>query len=101
MRGGRRAVVAGIGAITAAGVGVETFWRACIEARSALRLPTGPDFACFGDLPAGEVAEPVPPGEDRVASLAVASAAEPIDAAGSTGLGLPPASGITLGTCLG
>ena len=101
MSGGRRVVVTGMGAITAAGVGVETFWRACIEGRSALRLLTGPDFACFGDLPAGEVAEPLPAGEDRAAGLAAAAAAEAIDAAGFTGPGLPPASGIALGTCLG
>lgn len=101
MSGGRRVVVTGMGAITAAGAGVEAFWRACLEGRSALRPLTGPDFACFGDLPAGEVALPLPDSEDRAAGLAVAAAAEAIDAAGYAGPGLPSASGIAVGTCLG
>lgn len=101
MSPGRRVVVTGMGAITAAGVGVGSFWRACIEGRSALRLLTGPDFACFGDVPAGEVEAPLPAGEDRAAGLAFAAATEAIDAAGYSGSGLPPGSGIVLGTCLG
>ncbi len=101
MSGGRRVVVTGMGAITAAGAGVEAFWRACIEGRSALRPLTGPDFTCFGAPPAGEVAEPLRAEEDRAAGLAVAAAAEAIDAAGYAAPRLPPTSGIALGTCLG
>jgi 3-oxoacyl-[acyl-carrier-protein] synthase II len=101
MSGGRRVVVTGMGAITAAGAGVETFWRACIEGRSALRPLRGTDFACFGEPLAGEVAEPLPALEERAAGLAIAATAEAIAATGYAGAGLPPASGIVVGTCLG
>jgi len=100
MNGGRRVVVTGMGAITAAGTGVERFWRACLEGRSALRPPKGPELADFGALPSGQVAEP--PGDGyRAAGFASTAAAEAVDTAGYTLPGLPPGAGIALGTCLG
>ena len=99
----RRVVITGMGAITAAGLGVESFWRACVEGRSALRPSgragvegvIGAEVIPGGALPAGALRD------DRAARLALAAAREAVEASGWTGDGLPPGAGLVLGTCLG
>lgn len=101
MTGRRRVVVTGLGAMTAAGEGVEAFWSACVEGRSALRPVTRFDASDWGDFPAGEIHAPLPPEEERTAALALAAAAEALRAAGLDATALPTSSGTVLGTCLG
>ena len=97
----RRVVVTGMGALTAAGAGVELFWTACVEGRSALRPVTRFDVADFGSVQAGEVGEPLPATEERASAFALLAAAESLAAAGLRRDDLPTASGVVLGTCLG
>jgi len=64
----RRVVVTGMGAVTAAGAGVERFWRACVEGRSALGPITRFDAGGFGITRAGEAAWLGPEGRASTAS---------------------------------
>jgi len=91
-----------MGAVTAAGRGVERFWRACVEGRSALR----PDARfSAGDprlLPLGLVGDPFPADEERASALALDACDEAVRGAGFAAGGAPPrGAGLVLGTCLG
>ena len=102
----REVVVTGLGAVTASGAGVDAFWNACVEGRSALR-PAGPDLAGDGvAFPVGVVTlgpgdDAAPGGGERAAALLLAAAAEAIAGAGLAGAPLPRGAGATIGTCLG
>ncbi len=108
----RRVVaITGIGAVTAAGAGVETFWSACVEGRSALR-PAGAEFAGTG--PGGATATPprvgavdvdlggtAPHPEERAAALLLRAADEALRSAAFPSGRLPAGAGAAIGTCLG
>jgi 3-oxoacyl-[acyl-carrier-protein] synthase II len=108
----RRAVaITGIGAVTAAGAGVEAFWTACVEGRSALR-PAGAEFAGRG--PGGGTAAPPavgavdvdlggngPRSEERAAALLLRAADEALQSAALPSGWLPAGAGTAIGTCLG
>jgi len=101
MSEGRRVVVTGMGALTAAGAGVGSFWRACVEGRSALRPVTRFDTADLGAVQAGEIDAPLPAMEQRAPAFALFAAAEALAAAGLPRDDLPTGSGVVMGTCLG
>jgi 3-oxoacyl-[acyl-carrier-protein] synthase II len=108
----RRAVITGIGPITACGIGREAFWDAIREGRSGIRPVTLFDASAFNARTAGEVRDwdPTPffpPHRlkrlDRYAQFAVASALLALDDAQ-----LPwsketpnPRAGVSFGTALG
>jgi 3-oxoacyl-[acyl-carrier-protein] synthase II len=97
----RKVVVTGMGAVTAAGPGVDRFWRACVGGTTALRRD--PRFAAGADAipPAGVVGDPLPDGEERASGLALLAGDEALRGAGFAD-GMPPrGTGLVLGTCLG
>ncbi|HUD71515.1 MAG TPA: beta-ketoacyl-[acyl-carrier-protein] synthase family protein [Dongiaceae bacterium] len=108
----RRVVaITGIGAVTAAGAGVQAFWTACVDGRSA-RRPAGAGFAGTGA--AGAAAPPpmvgavdldlggaAPPPEERAAALLLRAADEAMRAAALPSGRLPAGAGTAIGTCLG
>src|SRR5258706_7366327 len=98
----RRVVITGMGAVTAAGPGVEAFWRACVDGRTALRPETRFSAGGQGVLPIGLVEDPLPGGEERAAALVLAAGDEAVRGAGFAAGGSPPrGAGLVLGTCLG
>jgi len=97
----RRVVVTGAGVVSAAGIGVEAFWRACVEGRAALRPPERFPAARFGPILAGEVPGPLAAGEEASCRFARDAADEAVRAARLDDGRLPPASGVVVGSCLG
>jgi 3-oxoacyl-[acyl-carrier-protein] synthase II len=101
-RGQRRVVVTGLGAVTAAGIGVEPFWRSAVEGRSHLAPANGTIAARFGPMSVGRA--PLPPGTEgeRAGAAALLAAREAMRGAGFDDRGgLPGDAGLVLGTCLG
>jgi 3-oxoacyl-[acyl-carrier-protein] synthase II len=98
---GRQVVVTGMGAVTAAGHGVDRFWRACVEGTSALRRD--PRFATGAGAapPVGVAGQTLPAGEERASALALRAAEEALRSAGFTDRTPPRGAGLVLGTCLG
>jgi 3-oxoacyl-[acyl-carrier-protein] synthase II len=98
---GREVVITGLGAVTAAGHGVDRFWSACVGGNSALRRD--PRFAAAGDVvpPAGVVDVPLPDGEERASGLALLAGDEALRSAGFADGSPPRGAGLVLGTCLG
>jgi 3-oxoacyl-[acyl-carrier-protein] synthase II len=101
MKGERRVVVTGMGALTAAGAGVGPFWSACVEGRSTLAAAKHFDTSDLGGVRVGEVDRAEPAGGKRASDLALCASLEALAAAGLPSGPLPPASGVALGTCLG
>jgi len=97
-RRGRRVVVTGVGAVTAAGIGVEPWWRSALEGRSHLTPENGPIAARFGPLSIGRAPLPAGAEGERAGAAAILAAREAIRGAG---LEEPPDAGLVLGTCLG
>jgi len=97
----RRVVITGAGVVSAAGRGVDAFWSACVEGRSALRPPRRFEAARFGPIEAGEVPGPLPAGEEPSCWFARTAADEALRAAGIEAGRLPPAAGVVVGSCLG
>lgn len=112
----RRVVVTGMGAVSAAGGGVEPFWRACVEGRSMLRPITRFDAEPFGAPPTGvlpretyrelvsrysrgDAAGPV--STEPAAACALEAAGQALEQAGFAEASLPSPAGLALGTCLG
>jgi 3-oxoacyl-[acyl-carrier-protein] synthase II len=107
MSGRRRVVVTGMGAVSAAGAGVEALWEACLAARTALRpiaapRPGGAIAARHGTIQVGKVAAALPSdGRARATSFASLAAGEALTHAAPGSAGLPRDTGVVLGTCLG
>jgi 3-oxoacyl-[acyl-carrier-protein] synthase II len=87
--------------VTAAGAGVDRFWRACVSGTTA--LCRDPRFAAGAgpNPPVGLVGGPLPAGEERAAALALLAADEAIRGAGFADGSPPRGAGVVLGTCLG
>ena len=110
----RRAVITGLGPITAIGAGVEEFWRGLRAERSGISRLTFVDPAMFGVHAAGALPD-FQPGDwiapkrlkrmDRYAQLAVASARMAVRDAGLEEEWTPerphPRVGVSFGTALG
>ena len=98
----RRVVITGIGAVTAAGLGVEPFWQSAIAGRSHLAAASGPIAARFGAMSVGTAPLPAEADGERAGAAAVLAAAEALSGAGfEDRAALPRDSGVVLGTCLG
>lgn len=98
----RRVVVTGFGAVTAAGIGVEPFWRSAVEGRSHLAAANGSIAARFGAMSVGTAPLPAGTTEERAGAAAVLAADEALRCAGlDDRAALPPEAGVVLGTCLG
>ncbi|WP_439573196.1 beta-ketoacyl-[acyl-carrier-protein] synthase family protein [Phreatobacter sp.] len=107
----RSVVVTGLGAVTAAGMGVEALWRATAAGESGAREVTLPrDYGQIvkiaAQAPALEVTDVFPdkrPGFfDRATTLALAAAVEAIGDAGLNDAGsLGPRTGVIVGTGIG
>ena len=100
MTSSRRVVVTGLGAISAAGQGVDTFWRACVEGEAKLRPIERFDVSDLGSPQGGEVPL-AQPGEDAVARFVEIATREALHQAGLEKQIDPAATGVVLGTCLG
>ncbi|HET8946390.1 MAG TPA: beta-ketoacyl synthase N-terminal-like domain-containing protein, partial [Candidatus Polarisedimenticolia bacterium] len=109
-RRGRRVVVTGIGAVTAAGIGVEPFWQSAIAGRSHLVPANGTIAARFGPLSVGRAPLPPEAEGERAGAAAILAAREAIRGAGLEAGDRPPGAatdalpadaGLVLGTCLG
>jgi 3-oxoacyl-[acyl-carrier-protein] synthase II len=103
----RRVVVTGTGAVSAAGLGVEAFWRACVDGRSMLRPATRFDSSDYasprvGEVPTAALAAAIERGgTEPAAAFAVDAAAQAVEQARLTGSSWPETTGAVLGTCLG
>lgn len=104
----QRVVITGLGAVSAAGRGVEPFWRACVEGRSMLRQITRFDTSDYGTPAAGEIPQQDyenlmrANGRTEVAAACVLeAAAEALRQAGFHNAVPPRSGGVALGTCLG
>ena len=98
----RRVVVTGIGAVTAAGIGVEPFWKSAVAGRSHLAAANGSIARRFGPLPVGTAPLPAGTTEERAGAAAVLAADEALRFAGlDDRAALPREAGVVLGTCLG
>ena len=103
----RRVVVTGTGAVSAAGLGVEAFWSACVDGRSMLRPATRFDTSDYssprvGEVPTATLAAAIERGgTEPAAAFAVEAAAQAVEQAGLTGSAWPETTGAVLGTCLG
>jgi len=93
--------VTGVGAVTAAGIGVDPLWRSAVEGRSHLVRANGALAARFGPMSVGLAALPPEAEGERAGAAALLAAAEAIRGAGLHGRDLPAGSGVVLGTCLG
>jgi 3-oxoacyl-[acyl-carrier-protein] synthase II len=108
-RRARRVVVTGIGAVTAAGVGVEPYWQSALQGRSHLTPADGTIAARFGPLSVGRAPLPPEAQGERAGAAAILAAREAIQGAGFEARvrapgatdGLPSDAGLVLGTCLG
>ncbi|HEV8201976.1 MAG TPA: beta-ketoacyl-[acyl-carrier-protein] synthase family protein [Candidatus Polarisedimenticolia bacterium] len=117
-RRARRVVVTGIGAVTAAGIGVEPYWQSALEGRSHLAPANGTMAARFGPLSIGRAPLPPEAEGERAGAAAILAAREAIAGAGleaatppgprvrprPSGVAtdaLPADAGVVLGTCLG
>ena len=92
----------GVGAVTAAGVGVEPFWQSAVAGRSHLVPANGSIAARFGAMSVGTA--PLPSGTEgeRAAAAAALAADEALRGARLEDRAeLPADAGIVLGTCLG
>jgi 3-oxoacyl-[acyl-carrier-protein] synthase II len=89
-----------MGATSAAGRGVAAFWESCLGGRTALR-PHRFTASRSGPIPVGDYPTPIPEGRERAAVFAEMAAAEAIEQAAPGSAGLPPDTGLALGTCLG
>lgn len=108
---GRRVVVTGLGAITAAGTGVPALWDAAREGRSGVsdfrlaryprqRITRAAHIADFD--PAAHLSEQELKTTDRFAQLALVAAAEAVSQAGlDTGAPLGPRFGAIIGSGIG
>jgi 3-oxoacyl-[acyl-carrier-protein] synthase II len=97
----RRVVVTGTGAVSAAGLGVEPFWRACVEGCSKLRPSERIDLSDYGSPRVGEVPLDAPRAAEPAAAFALAAVAQAIEEARLAGEPWPAATGVVIGTCLG
>ena len=100
MTDGRRVVVTGMGAVSAAGPGVAAFWESCLEGRTALR-PGRFAAARRGPTPVGEFPVPLPVDCERAAAFVEMAASEAVERAAPGPAGLARGTGVVLGTCLG
>jgi 3-oxoacyl-[acyl-carrier-protein] synthase II len=97
----RRVVVTGAGAVTAAGIGVDPFWRSAIAGRSHLVPANGALAARFGPMSVGLAPLPPEAEGERAGAAALLATDEAVRGARLDGRDLPAGSGIALGTCLG
>ena len=98
----RRVVVTGIGAVTAAGIGVDPFWRSAVEGRSHLAAANGSIAARFGAMSVGTAPLPPEAQGERAGAAALLATKEALRSARLHDREpLPPETGIVLGTCLG
>jgi 3-oxoacyl-[acyl-carrier-protein] synthase II len=97
---GRRVVVTGMGAVSAAGAGVAAFWESCLAGREALR-PARIAGSRPAMTPVGEVTAPIAGAGGRAAGFAETAAAEAVARAAPGPAGVPRDAGIVVGTCLG
>jgi 3-oxoacyl-(acyl-carrier-protein) synthase len=97
----RRVVVTGTGAVSAAGLGVEPFWRACVDGRSQLRPAERLDLSDYASPRVGEVPHDLRRGSEPAAAFALAAAAQAIEEARLASEPWPAATGVVIGTCLG
>jgi 3-oxoacyl-[acyl-carrier-protein] synthase II len=100
---GRRVVITGAGAVSAAGAGTEALWRSVLAPRSHLAPSAREDLAPFAGFPFGEMPFVEGAGAaDRIASAALRAASEGVTAAGIGRAELVAAgTGVVFGTCLG
>src|SRR5947207_380862 len=109
---GRRAVITGIGPITAIGIGRENFWRGIRAEKSGIQTISSFDTTefnahCGGEIPDWRPEEYFPPHRlkrrDRYAQFAVASARMALDDAGLPYSPKTPQDriGVSFGTALG
>jgi len=99
---GRRVVVTGMGAVSAAGAGVAAFWTSCVEGRSALRPIREFDAKALGVDRGGEAGLPsTAPGVDRATAMALLACDEAVSSAGLAASALPRDAGVVMGSCLG
>ena len=96
----RRVVVTGMGALSAAGAGVEAFWRACVDARAALQPDFHDRFGASQQSPVGMFTGTLPRDQEKASALALAASAEALKSARLEPARLP-SLGIALGSCLG
>ena len=101
IRSERRVVVTGAGAVTAAGLGVDPFWRSAIEGRSHLVPANGALAARFGPMSVGLLPLPPEAEGERAGAAALLATGEAMSDARLDGRELPEGSGVVLGTCLG
>ena len=95
-------VITGLGAVTAAGLGVEPFWRSAVAGRSHLAAANGSIAARFGAMSVGTAPLPGDADGERAGAAAVLAAQEALAGAGlEDRAALPGDSGVVLGTCLG
>ena len=96
----RRVVVTGMGALSAAGAGVEAFWSACVDGRAALQPDSGYRFGASEQWPVGMFPGTLPRGREKASALALAASEEALKSA-RLEPGRLPSLGIALGSCLG
>lgn len=103
-------VVTGIGAVTAAGIGVAPLWRAVSEGRTAVRRLDGDAFArnfvrIAAALPGFDAAAHLPPEVlrtvDRFSAFALVAAAEALSMAGLAGGELGDRTAVIIGSGIG
>ncbi len=97
----------GTGAVSAAGLGVEAFWSACVDGRSTLGPATRLDLSDYasprvGEVPTAAFAAAIERGgTEPAAAFAVEAAAQATEQARLSGSSWAATTGAALGTCLG